>query len=210
MLACSLGVRQTKVDANLRKFFLDARPWSFILFREACASREQVRALCADLREAVGFDALIWIDQEGGRVARLKPPEWPVWPAAAAYGKLHGADDQSALEAARLGYRLIAHELKSIGVDGDFAPVLDIPAAGSDKSSATARSPPSRMPSPPWLPPRSRASMPAVLRAASNTCQATAAPRLTAIWRCRASALPPLSWRPIFRRSKRSTPPKRQ
>lgn len=133
MLACSLGVRQTKLDADLRKFFRDARPWSFILFREACASREQVRALCADLREAAGHDALIWIDQEGGRVARLKPPEWPVWPAAAAYGKIQSADNQSALEAARLGHRLIAHELKSIGVDGDFAPVLDIPAEGSDK-----------------------------------------------------------------------------
>ncbi len=133
MLACSLGVRQTKLDADLRKFFHDARPWSFILFREACASREQVRALCADLREAVGHDAPIWIDQEGGRVARLKPPEWPVWPAAAAYRKLRVGGEQGALEAARLGYRLIAYELKTMGVDGDFAPVLDIPAEGSDK-----------------------------------------------------------------------------
>lgn len=133
MLACSLGVRQTKLDADLRKFFHEARPWSFILFREACASREQVRALCADLRGAVGHDALIWIDQEGGRVARLKPPEWPVWPAAAVYGKLHSGNSQGAVEASRLGYRLIAHELKNMGVDGDFAPVLDIPAEGSDK-----------------------------------------------------------------------------
>ena len=67
------------------------------------------------------------------RVARLKPPEWPVWPAAAAYGKLHAASEAAALEASCLGHRLIAHDLKAMGVDGDFAPVLDIPAEGSDK-----------------------------------------------------------------------------
>lgn len=133
MLACSFGIRQTKLDADLRKFFAEARPWSFILFREACATREQVRALCAELRDAVGRDAPIWIDQEGGRVARLKPPEWPVWPPAAAYGNRYREDARSGFEAARLGYRLIAHELKAIGIDGDFAPVLDLPVEGSDK-----------------------------------------------------------------------------
>jgi len=133
MLSCSLGLRQPKLDDDLRSFFKDARPWSFILFREACVSRAQVRALCADLREAAGHDAIVWIDQEGGRVARLKAPEWPVWPAAKAYGDLFNRDAVAGIEAARLGHRLIAHELKSIGVDGDFAPVLDTPAPGSDK-----------------------------------------------------------------------------
>ena len=52
MLSCSLGIRQPKLDEDLRAFFKAARPWSFILFREACVSRAQVRALCADLREA--------------------------------------------------------------------------------------------------------------------------------------------------------------
>lgn len=133
MLSCALGVRQPKLDVDLRAFLMDARPWALILFREACVSREQVRALCEELREAVGHDAIVWIDQEGGRVARLKPPEWPTWPPCAAYGKLF--DEHKALghEAAYLGHRLIAHELKSIGIDGDYAPVLDVPAPGGDK-----------------------------------------------------------------------------
>lgn len=132
MLACALGIRHPKLDDALRALFREAKPWAFILFREACVSRDQVSALCAELREAVGRDCVIWIDQEGGRVARLKPPEWPVWPAAGAYGKLYTDDAKRGLEAASLGYRLIADELKAIGVDGDFAPVLDRPVKGSD------------------------------------------------------------------------------
>lgn len=133
LLSCSLGVRQPKLDADARAFFRDARPWSFILFREACVSRVQVRALCEDLRDAAGHDTIVWIDQEGGRVARLKPPEWPTWPAAARYGEIYARDAEVGAEAAHLAHRLIAHELKSMGVDGDFAPVLDIPVEGSDK-----------------------------------------------------------------------------
>lgn len=132
LLSCSLGIRQPKLDADMRAFFKDARPWSFILFREACVSRAQVAALCAEMREAAGHDAIVYIDQEGGRVARLKAPEWPTWPAAAAYGALYEKDQLRGLEAARLGHRLIAHELKSIGVDGDFTPVCDTPVEGAD------------------------------------------------------------------------------
>lgn len=132
LLSCALGIRQPKLDEDLRAFFAEARPWSFILFREACVTREQVRALCAELREAAGHDAIVFIDQEGGRVARLKPPEWPTWPAAAAYGALYAKDEHRGLEAAKLGHRLIAHELKSIGIDGDFAPVCDRPVEGAD------------------------------------------------------------------------------
>ncbi len=133
MLSCAFGLRQPKLDADLRAFFADAQPWAFILFREACASRDQVRALCAELRAAVARDALIWIDQEGGRVARLKAPEWPTWPPAARYGEIFHKDAEAGTEAARLAHRLIAHELKRIGVDADFAPVLDVPVEGSDK-----------------------------------------------------------------------------
>jgi len=133
MLSCALGLRQPKLDADMRAFFRDAQPWGFILFREACLSRVQVNALCDDLRAAVGRDAIVWIDQEGGRVARLKPPEWPVWPACAAYGAVYERSKDDGLEAAYLGHRLIAHELKAIGIDGDFSPVLDVPIEGSDK-----------------------------------------------------------------------------
>jgi beta-N-acetylhexosaminidase len=133
LLSCALGIRQAKIDADLRAFLTDARPWALILFREACVSREQVRALCAELREAAGHDAIIWIDQEGGRVARLKAPEWPAWPACGKYGEVYAQNNVQGLEAAYLGHRLIAHELKSMGVDGDYAPVLDVPVEGSDK-----------------------------------------------------------------------------
>jgi beta-N-acetylhexosaminidase len=133
MLSCALGIRQPKLDAQMRAFFQDARPWAFILFREACVSRVQVQALCNELRDAAGHDAIVWIDQEGGRVARLKAPEWPTWPPAAKYGEAFARDNVTGIEATYLGHRLIAHELKSMGVDGDYAPVLDVPVEGSDK-----------------------------------------------------------------------------
>ncbi|MBY0563772.1 MAG: beta-N-acetylhexosaminidase [Hyphomonadaceae bacterium] len=132
MLSCALGIRQAKVDDDLRAFLRETSPWALILFREACVTNVQARRLCADLRAALGRDCLIWIDQEGGRVARLKAPEWPVWPAAARYGDLYSQDPERALEACSLGHRLIAHELREIGVNADFAPVLDVPVAGAD------------------------------------------------------------------------------
>jgi beta-N-acetylhexosaminidase len=130
--ACVFGVRVAKLDADWRAFLKEAQPWALILFREACVSRAQVKRLCADLRDALERDAIIFIDQEGGRVARLKSPEWPAWPPPAAYGALYAKDPALALEACRLGFRLIADELKGLGVDGDFAPVLDVPVAGAD------------------------------------------------------------------------------
>ncbi len=132
MRALALGVRQAEIDDALRGFLREAQPWSLIVFREACVSRTQVAKLCADLRDACGYDAIIWIDQEGGRVARLKSPAWPTWPACAAYGALYAKDAALGLEAARLGHRLIAHELKAMGVNADFAPVLDVPIKGAD------------------------------------------------------------------------------
>lgn len=131
LAACALGVRQTILDPDKAAFFADARPWAFVLFREACETRAQVRDLCAALREAAGHDAIIWIDQEGGRVARLKPPEWPVWPAASAYGLLHAKCGEAGLEACWLAHRLIAAELRGVGVDGDFAPVVDLQLPGA-------------------------------------------------------------------------------
>jgi beta-N-acetylhexosaminidase len=119
------------LDADTTAFFREIRPWAFILFREACVSRAQVRALTDALREAAGHDAIIWIDQEGGRVARLKAPEWPVFPAPRRYGGLYQLDASLGNEACYLGHRLIAHELRAIGVDGDYAPVLDRPVEGA-------------------------------------------------------------------------------
>lgn len=126
------GWRAPTLDANAAAFFRAARPWGFILFREACVSRVQVRRLVEDLWDAVGREALVFIDQEGGRVARLKPPEWPLFPPAATYAALHRLNPDEGVEACRIGHRLIAHELAALGIRADCSPVLDLPAAGAD------------------------------------------------------------------------------
>ncbi|WP_457093925.1 beta-N-acetylhexosaminidase [Microvirga sp. P5_D2] len=113
-------------------FFKEAAPWGFILFRRNIGTPEQVKALCASLRDAVGReDAPILIDQEGGRVQRMGPPHWPKYPAGAAYGRLHANDPLVQRELARLGARLIAHDLRSVGITVDCLPVLDVPSPGA-------------------------------------------------------------------------------
>lgn len=113
-------------------FFREASPWGFILFRRNVESPAQVKALCASLRESIGrADAPILIDQEGGRVQRLGPPHWPKYPSGRAYGRLHANDPLVQREIARLGARLIAHDLREVGITVDCLPVLDVPAPGS-------------------------------------------------------------------------------
>src|SRR5215218_137935 len=126
------GCSGTELTPDEVAFFKEADPWGFILFRRNVESPEQVRALCASLRDAVGrADAPILIDQEGGRVQRLGPPHWPRYPSGRAYGELHANDPIVRREIARLGGRLIAHDLRSVGITVDCLPVLDVPVAGS-------------------------------------------------------------------------------
>ena len=121
--ACILGCAGPVLTQAEKAFFADARPWGFILFGRNIETPDQVRALTASLREAVGrADAPILVDQEGGRVQRLKAPQWPAYPTAQAYGALGRP------EIARLGARLIAHDLIAVGIDVDCLPVLDVPA----------------------------------------------------------------------------------
>lgn len=82
-------------------------------------------------REAVGHDAPVLVDQEGGRVQRLGPPHWPKYPAGAAYGRLYDCDTATGLEASRLGARLIAADLHAVGINVNCAPIADVPVAGS-------------------------------------------------------------------------------
>ncbi|WP_017930305.1 beta-N-acetylhexosaminidase [Robiginitomaculum antarcticum] len=126
--AVILGLEGSRLSANEAAFFRDADPWAFILFARNIETPAQMRRLCADLRASVGRDALIFIDQEGGRVQRMGPPHWPKYPAASRFAAL----GQDAPRAAYLGARLIAHDLRDVGVTANCAPVLDIPVADAD------------------------------------------------------------------------------
>ncbi len=115
-----------------RKFFADSNPLGFILFARNCESPEQIRALVAELHESIGRDtAPVLIDQEGGRVVRLKPPRWRATPAAGRFGLLAGRDRELAEQAVHLNARLIAAELLELGITVNCAPVLDLPAPGT-------------------------------------------------------------------------------
>lgn len=126
--AAILGCAGTTLTAEEVAFFRSEKPWGFILFKRNIADPNQVRALTAALRETVGRpDAPILIDQEGGRVARLQPPHWKTYPPGRAYGALVANDPLVAREITRLGARLIAHDLLSLGINVDCVPVLDVP-----------------------------------------------------------------------------------
>lgn len=128
--AVVLGCRGEELGADERRFFTEADPAGFILFRRNCGSPGQVRHLVETMRDCVGrADAPVLIDQEGGRVARLRPPHWRAYPPAA---RIAALPDRPAEEAARLGARLIADDLARLGISLDCLPVLDLPVPGAD------------------------------------------------------------------------------
>ncbi|NIX77238.1 beta-N-acetylhexosaminidase [Microvirga terricola] len=139
------GCSSHELNPDEVSFFRDAAPWGFILFRRNIDNPAQVKALCHALREAVGrADAPILIDQEGGRVQRMGPPHWPKYPSGRAYGQVHANDPLIQREIARLGARLIAHDLRAVGITVDCLPVLDVPSPGAHDvigDRAYARSP---------------------------------------------------------------------
>jgi beta-N-acetylhexosaminidase len=127
------GVSGTGLTAAEREFIRAERPWGFILFKRNVESPAQVTALVAELRAVVGgADAPVLIDQEGGRVQRLGPPHWPVYPAGAVFGTLYDTDSALGLTAARLSARLIAADLADLGITVDCLPLADVPVAGAD------------------------------------------------------------------------------
>ena len=130
--AVILGCAGRTLEAAEREFFRELDPFGFILFARNIDEPDQVRALVDSLREAVGReDAPVLIDQEGGRVARLRPPHWKSRPAARRFGDIHDRDPEAALRAIRLNYALIGAELADLGIDVDCAPVLDVPVPGA-------------------------------------------------------------------------------
>ena len=115
-----------------RRLFAAVNPLGFIVFARNIDTPEQVRALVAEFREVVGRpDAPVLIDQEGGRVQRLRPPHWRKAPPGAPFAALAQRDPAAAKEALRLNFRLIGRELAELGIDVDCAPVLDVPVPGA-------------------------------------------------------------------------------
>jgi beta-N-acetylhexosaminidase len=114
-------------------FFRAAQPFGFILMGRNCQDPEQLRTLVVSLRTSVAHDnAPIFIDMEGGRVARLKPPHWPRFPAAAHIGSVYQQNQAEGLAMARLVGLLIGEELRTLGITANCAPVLDITHPATD------------------------------------------------------------------------------
>lgn len=126
------GLAGLTISANERAFLREAQPWGLIIFQRNVSSPAQVSDLTRSFRNLVGWQAPVLVDQEGGRVQRLKPPQWPAYPAGARYGALYDRAPEVGLAAARLAGHLIAADLRPLGVDVDCLPLADVPVAGGD------------------------------------------------------------------------------
>ena len=127
------GVSGPDLTAAEREFIRSERPWGFILFKRNIETPDQVAILVNELRETIDApEAPVLIDQEGGRVQRLGPPHWPVYPPGAFFGALYDLNPALGLSAARLGARLIAADLGDLGISVDCLPLADVPVAGAD------------------------------------------------------------------------------
>jgi beta-N-acetylhexosaminidase len=130
--ACILGCAGPTLAAEEAAFFSDAKPWGFILFARNIETADQTRTLIEALRRAIDDEgALVLVDQEGGRVQRLKPPLAKLRPPAARFGELYARDPDAAVEAVFLNHRLLADELAALGFDADCAPCVDLIHAGT-------------------------------------------------------------------------------
>ena len=132
MQAAIYGLEGFALKEDERAFFRDADPAGFILFRRNCENQEQMLRLTDALRGLAGRDDVpILIDQEGGRVARMRPPVWPAFPAAERFADLYRAAPQSAIEAVRANARALALMLRSVGVNVNALPLLDVRQEGA-------------------------------------------------------------------------------
>jgi len=127
------GVSGPELNAAEREFIRAQRPWGFILFKRNIETPGQVAYLITEMRNELAWpDAPVLIDQEGGRVQRLGPPHWPIYPAGAVFGRLYDLDPALGLSAARLSGRLIAADLSDLGVSVDCLPLADVPVTGAN------------------------------------------------------------------------------
>jgi beta-N-acetylhexosaminidase len=130
--AMILGASGTRLTEDEKQFFRGAKPWGFILFARNVFEPQQIRDLVAEMRDCAGrTDAPVFIDQEGGRVQRLRPPLAPNYPPGAALGTLYRRNREAGLRAAWLLSRLHAFDLRAVDVTADCLPVLDVPVEGA-------------------------------------------------------------------------------
>jgi beta-N-acetylhexosaminidase len=133
MTPAIFGLAATALTADERTFFRDADPAGYIIFGRNVQTRDQLRALTDSLREIHGRDQLmITIDQEGGRVARMKPPEWTAFPSGEAFDRLYDLAPVSAIEAIRANAEALGHDLAEVGITVDHAPLLDVRQADAN------------------------------------------------------------------------------
>lgn len=136
--AMIVGVSGRVLTADERKFIAENQPWAFILFARNIGTAEEVRALTSSLRKASGRDdVFIFIDQEGGRVQRLRAPLAPDYPPAATLGTIYKKNRQKGLRAAWIMSRLHAFDLMRLGINADCLPLLDVPIEGADNVIGT-------------------------------------------------------------------------
>lgn len=126
------GLAGLTISANERAFLREGRPWGLIIFKRNVSTPQQVTGLASSFRDILGWQAPVLVDQEGGRVQRLEPPQWPAYPAGARYGELYDREPASGIAAAKLAGHLIAADLASLGIDVDCLPLADVPVSGSD------------------------------------------------------------------------------
>jgi len=132
MLASIFGMAGPELSADERDLFRDAAAAGYILFRRNCLDQAQLLRLTDDLRTIAGrADVPILIDQEGGRVARMRPPEWPEFPSGEAFARLYRAAPSSAIEAVRSNARALALTLQSCGINVNCLPLLDVRQEGA-------------------------------------------------------------------------------
>lgn len=132
MIPAIFGISGPQLTADERAFFRECDPAGYILFGRNCVDPEQLRALTDDLRSIHGRDRLlVSIDQEGGRVARLRPPHWAGYPSGEAFDKLYQVAPASAIEAARANATAMGLELSAMGITVDYQPPLDLRVPGA-------------------------------------------------------------------------------
>ncbi|EGD57310.1 Beta-N-acetylhexosaminidase [Novosphingobium nitrogenifigens DSM 19370] len=133
MLPAIFGLSGLELTADERAFFRDVDPAGYILFARNVGTRDQLRALTDDLRALSGRErTFICIDQEGGRVARMKPPVWPVYPPQGVFDRLYDLAPASAIEAARANAEALGLDLARAGITVDCLPLLDVRVPGAD------------------------------------------------------------------------------